>query len=101
MDLAFWRNVSIVWLILFALVFTLVPGVIFYFCVRGMNIALRKTEMGLKVAQKYSGLTRQAVVTNSDVVADKVVKARMQATKVTTFVTGLRPHKQDDPTMGA
>jgi hypothetical protein len=41
------------------------------------------------------------VVTNSDVVADKVVKARMQATKVTTFVTGLRPHKQDEPTMGA
>jgi hypothetical protein len=25
----------------------------------------------------------------------------MQATKVTTFVTGLRPHKQDEPTMGA
>ena len=59
------------------------------------------TEMGLKVAQRYSGLTRQVVVTNSDVVADRVVKARMQATKVTTFVTGLRPHKQDDPTMGA
>ena len=48
MDLAFWRNVSIVWLILFALVFTLVPGVIFYFCVRGMNVVLRKTEMGLR-----------------------------------------------------
>jgi uncharacterized protein YpmB len=94
MDLAFWRNVSIVWLILFALVFTVVPGVIFYFCVRGMNVVLRKTETGLKVAQKYSGLTRQVVVTNSDVVADKVLKARMQATKVTTFVSQRWGHER-------
>ena len=55
--MANWRDLSVVLLAIPAFVFSLIPAVLLYLCVRGMSLVLRK--LGL-VAPQVQGYFRQA-----------------------------------------
>jgi HAMP domain-containing protein len=80
--MAFWRDVSIVWLSLFCFLGLAVPLVILYFLVRGMNRALSKAESLFHRVQGYSQQVRQQSETVSAKVAEPVVQAHKRFTRI-------------------
>jgi hypothetical protein len=80
--MAFWRDVSIVWLSLFCFLGLAIPLVILYFLVRGMNRALGKVESLLRKVQGYSQRVRQQSETISAKVAEPVVRVQTRVTRI-------------------
>lgn len=91
MELAFWRNIAIVWLSLFCFVGLIIPLVIGYFAVRGLAVVPGKVRPLLRKAQGYSQIMQQQSEKASQRVAAPVIQLHVQATKLQTIVTKLRP----------
>jgi hypothetical protein len=60
MDLAVWRDISLVWLIFFAFLSILPFGVLFFFAVKGMHRLRQLAKLYLPIAQDKARVVAQA-----------------------------------------
>lgn len=91
MDLAAWRDLSLIWLIFWAFIIGLVPAVLLYFVVRGMRAVNRTVPRYLKLGRHYSGIARDQTRKYSLLVAEPVTKAHGQAARFQTTIETLLP----------
>jgi hypothetical protein len=91
MDLAAWRDLSIVWLTFLALIVGIIPPVLLYFCVRGMRIVNRSLPRYLKLGQYYSGIVRDQTRKYSAQATEPLTKAHGTATRIEVILANLRP----------
>jgi len=82
MSLDFWRNVSVVWISIHAFVLFLIPTVIAYFLVRGINWLLAKTQLGFSKAQGVSRRVNEKAEALSERIAMPVITAHSKVAKV-------------------
>lgn len=82
MSLEFWRNVSVVWIALHAFVLFLIPTLIAYFAVRGINWVLAKTKLGFTAAQGFSRQVNEKTESLSERVAAPLISAHGKASRV-------------------
>lgn len=82
MSLDFWRNVSVVWIAIHAFILFLVPTVIAYFLVRGINWVLAKTKLGISKAQGFSRQVNERTETISARVVAPVIAVHSKAARV-------------------
>jgi len=91
MEVTFWRDVAVVWLALFCFVGLLIPLVILYFSVRGVNALhewlYRLTQQG----QRLSGQARQQVTQASARIDEQAVRIQGQTRQVETLVRKVLP----------
>lgn len=76
MDFAFGRDLALIWLSILCFVALLVPLVAFYFAVRLMNVAQRKTEEILQQGQMHIKTVHLKTDQASESVAKPVIRAR-------------------------
>lgn len=81
MSLDFWRNVSVVWISIHAFILFLIPTVIAYFTVRGINWLLAKTKLGFSKAQGFSRRVNQKTEALSERVVAPVIAAHSKAAR--------------------
>lgn len=91
MDLAFWRDLSLFYLLTMQLVVTLFTAVLLYFVVRGVMIARRKATNGVKLARYYVGIGRDQTARFADKAAEPLVRAHGEAAREATVVRTLLP----------
>ncbi|HMN29809.1 MAG TPA: hypothetical protein PKE45_16780 [Caldilineaceae bacterium] len=91
MSLAFWRDISVIWLSLLCFIGLIVPLTTIYFAVRGMNRAHMATLSGLRRAQGYSRTIRQGSEELSQRIATPVIKTQRQPTRLQTTLRRLWP----------
>jgi hypothetical protein len=89
-SLAFWRDVSLVWLSLFCFIGLVIPLVALYFAVRGIHLAHRQLALLLQRTQGYSRTMRQQSDRLSQQVAAPVIRAQGQAARWRALVRRLR-----------
>ncbi len=92
MDLAAWRDLSLIWLSLLAFIIGIVPLVLLYFVVRGMRAVNRTVPRYLKLGQHYSGIVRDQTRKYSTLLTEPVTRAHGQASRIQTIFTNLWPH---------
>jgi hypothetical protein len=92
MDLAAWRDLSIIWLAFLAFIIGIVPAVLLYFVVRGMMVVNRSVLRYLKLGQYYSGIARDQTRKYSLLLAEPVTRVHGQAARVQTVIQSLTPH---------
>lgn len=91
MDLAFWRDLSLFYLLTMQLIVTLVTAVVLYFIVRGVMIARRKATNGVKLARYYVGIGRAQTARFADKAADPLVRGHGEAARSAAVVRTLLP----------
>jgi hypothetical protein len=89
MDIAFWRDVSVVWLSFLCFIGLLIPLAALYFLVRGLNAAHTRLAPLLRRAQGYSRAMHNQSESLSHKVAEPVIQANRQLTKVQTLLQNL------------
>jgi hypothetical protein len=94
MDLAFWRDVSLFYLLLMQIVVTIATIVLLYFVVRGVMIARRKATQGIKLARYYVGIGRTQTARFADKAADPLVRGHGEAARGVAIVEGLLPGRR-------
>ncbi|MFO7632787.1 MAG: hypothetical protein R6W76_09620 [Caldilinea sp.] len=94
MDLAFWRDLSLFYLLTMQLIVTLVTAVALYFVVRGVMIARRKATNGVKLARYYVGIGRDQTARFADKAADPLVRGHGEAARGAAVARTLLPGRQ-------
>lgn len=94
MDLAFWRDLSLFYLLTMQLIVTLVTAVALYFVVRGVMIARRKATNGVKLARYYVGIGRDQTARFADKAADPLVRGHGEAARGAAIARTLLPGRQ-------
>lgn len=89
MDLAFWRDVSIVFLAIQTFILLIIPLVLLYFAVRGLNFVHIRLPRYLFRAQDISKMVRSRTETVSERIADPLVRAESERTRAATTLTTL------------
>jgi hypothetical protein len=83
-DLAFWRDVSVVWLSFLCFIGLLIPLAAVLFAVKGMHVAVDRTPRYLRQAQRYSRLMRDSTDRGSRQVTEQVIRSQTAATRFQT-----------------
>ena len=96
MDLAFWRDIAIVFLALQTFVLLLVVAVPFYFAVRGLNAAHVRLPNLLVKARVFSRQVRERTGEVGDKVASPLLRVQRSVTKSETIVRELTPGVQSN-----
>jgi hypothetical protein len=91
MDLAAWRDLSLIWLSFLSFIIGIVPAVLLYFMVRGMRVVNRAVPRYLKLGQYYSGIVRDQTRKHSLLLAEPVTRTHGQAARVQTIIQHLAP----------
>lgn len=91
MDLAFWRDLSLFYLLTMQLVVTLLTAVVLYFVVRGVMIARRKATNGVKLARYYVGIGRDQSVKFADRAATPLMRAHSEVARNAAILRTLMP----------
>ncbi len=81
MSIEFWRNVSVVWIAIHAFILFLIPTVIAYFLVKGINWLLAKTALGFAKAQGFSRQVNQKTEDLSNRVAAPLIAVHSKANR--------------------
>lgn len=89
MSLSFWRDVSIVWLSLLCFIGLIIPLAAFYFAVRGLDSAHRKSASLLRQTQGYSRAMRRESEVISERVATPVIRTHSQFVRIRSTVQRL------------
>ncbi len=84
-SLAPWRDLSIAWLSILAMIFMLVPGVALFFAIRGMRAVNRWLRVPLLMAQLWAVRIEQGTRRASEVIVE--VPIRLQSRTAQTRVT--------------
>jgi hypothetical protein len=82
MDLAVWRDISLLWLILLTLIAILPFGVVFFFAVRGMRRLRQLAKQYLPLAQARMRQVAEVMEQISQKVANPVIGAKVKAAQV-------------------
>jgi len=77
-----WADVAVVFLSIQAFILILVPLVLFYFMVRGMNIANGAMPGYMKRAQSFTHMVRDRTQGVSDKIAAPILKTRTKGVQV-------------------
>jgi hypothetical protein len=94
MDLAFWRDLSLFYLLLMQIVVTIATVVLLYFVVRGVMIARRKATQGIKLARYYVGIGRTQTARFADKAAAPLVRGHGEVARGAAIVESLLPGRQ-------
>ncbi|MBE2239231.1 MAG: hypothetical protein IAE81_15690 [Caldilineaceae bacterium] len=94
MDLAFWRDISLFYLLSMQLVVTLLTAVALYFVVRGAMIARRKATSGVKLARYYVGIGRTQTAKFADKATTPLVRSHGAAARGDAIFRSLLPGRQ-------
>ncbi|MFZ1768342.1 MAG: hypothetical protein WAU00_04040 [Caldilinea sp.] len=94
MDLAFWRDISLFYLLSMQIVVTLLTAVVLYFVVRGVMIARRKATSGVKLARYYVGIGRMQTTKFADKAATPLVRSHGMAARGDAIFRTLAPWRQ-------
>lgn len=86
MDLAVWRDISLMWLIFLTLIAILPFAVLFFFAIRGMRRLRQFFVTYLPLLQEKAGL----VATKADEISQQVTKPLINAKAKTAQVNGIR-----------
>jgi hypothetical protein len=89
MSIPFWRDISVIWLSLFCFVALVIPIVILYFAVRGMNILQAKVQPLFQKAQSISRAVRIRADSISEKIAEPVIQTHSRYTKTRTWLQKL------------
>lgn len=92
MDLAAWRDLSLIWLSFLSFILGIVPLVLLYFAVRGMLVVNRTLPRYFKQGQYYSGLVRDQTRKYSALLAEPVTRAHREGSRVRATLYNLMPH---------
>jgi hypothetical protein len=95
MDLAAWRDLSVVWLAFLSFVLGIVPLVLLFFAVRGMLALNRTLPRYLKLGQYYSGIARDQTRKYSGLLAEPVTRAHREGNRVQAILYNLWPRTTD------
>lgn len=98
MDLAFWRDISVIYLIGMQIVPTILMIVALYFVVRGIMIARRKATTGIKLAQYYVGIARTQTNRFADKAASPLIRSHAEAARGEAVARSLLPRRQSSVT---
>ena len=88
-ELAFWRNLAIIWLSLFCFIGLAIPLAIGYFVVRGVGLVPGKIRPLLQRVRGYSTILRQQSENASTRVSEPLIRIRRQTTKTQTTMNSL------------
>jgi len=88
-DLAFWADVSAVWLSILCFIGLVVAVVASIFAVKGMHTVVDRTPKLLRQAQGYSRIARTQVDAVSNRIADPMIQAHSQSRRASTFMSRL------------
>ena len=91
MDLAFWRDLSLFYLLLMQLVVTIITIVALYFVVRGVMLARSKATQGVKLARYYVGIGRDQSVKLADKAATPLLRGHGEAARGSATLRALLP----------
>lgn len=91
MGIAFWRDISVIWLSLFCFIALIIPIAILYFAVRGMNALQAKVLPLFRKGQAFSGAVRTRTERISQQVAEPVIQINSRYTKTRTRLQKLWP----------
>jgi hypothetical protein len=83
-NLALWRDISIVWLSLFCFIGLAIPLVALYFMVRGINRVPAKFLSLLRRAQGYSRTMQRQSELMSYKISDPIIQVKKRATRLRT-----------------
>jgi len=86
MDLAFWRDLSVVLLCLEGFIMLLIPGAIFFFSIKGLRALERKMR---EVSPKVQGVFRQ-VNRVTEQVTDKIAAPIIKISGANAQLRGMR-----------
>lgn len=89
MEVAFWRDLSVIWLSLFCFVMLVIPLAALYFVVRGMDWLHRKSYTLAKQAQGLSGKVRVQSARVSTQVSEPVIRFNVRAKRFESFLRNL------------
>jgi len=92
--LAFWRDLSVVWLSLFCFVGLAVPLVILYFAVRGMNALHGKSYQLLRQAQRTSRKLPAQTEQLANRVSEPVIQLQKRTKRLEAFFQSLLPDEK-------
>jgi len=89
MELAIWRDISIIWLSLFCFIGLAIPLVALFFVVRAMNALHDRSLHLLRQAQAMSRRVPVQTEQIADKVAEPVIKLQQQTKRVEVFLHSL------------
>ncbi len=87
--LAPWRDLSLVWFIFWMFLFMLLPGVAFFFAVRGMRALNRWIRKPISKAQEGASRIRDVTNRASNRIADVPIAMYSTSTRVSTTTRSL------------
>lgn len=79
--LAPWRDLSIVWFVLWTFIFMLIPGAAFYFAVRGVRWLKRQTRQGLLHAHIWMLRIQQETARATNALGEAPIRIHSNATR--------------------
>ncbi len=87
--LAPWRDLSIVWFVLWTFVFMLIPGAIFFFALKYLRMFNRWLKLPLLSAQVWALRIQQATVQASTNIVEVPITLNSKATQAQTTTRGI------------
>lgn len=94
MDLAFWRDISLFYLLLMQIVVTIITAVLLYFVVRSVMIARRKATHGVKLARYYVGVGRTQTASVADKATQPLMHSHEEVARAAAIVAALLPGRR-------
>ena len=82
MDLAVWRDISLLWLIFLTLIAILPFGVVFFFAIQGMRRLRQLAKQYLPLVQEKARQVAEVIEQVSQKIADPVIGAKVKAAQV-------------------
>lgn len=92
--LAFWRDLSVVWLSLFCFIGLALPLVILYFAVRGMNALHERSYHLLRQAQRTTGKIPAQTEQLANRVNEPVIQLQKRTKRIEAFFESLLPDEK-------
>jgi hypothetical protein len=95
MDLAVWRDISLLWLILLTLVAVLPFSILFFFAVKGMHRLRQLAKQYLPLAQEKARLVADKTEEVSNKVASPFISAQAKASRVSGTTKAILRRKNE------
>jgi hypothetical protein len=94
MDLAVWRDVSLLWLILLTGIAVLPIGIILFFVVKALHRLRQLTKRAMPVAQKGARLMADKTDKLSQKIADPFIEAHVRGAQINGFVKAISTRRE-------
>lgn len=89
MMLAFWRDLAVIWLSLFCFIGLIVPLVMLYYAVRGMDVLHNFSYRWIRQARTISSRAPQQAEQLARHVSEPLIQLEQRTKRVETFVRSL------------